>query len=97
MDEVPEPAEVVHQPINGELDLHTFRPSEISSLLEEYFHECQRVGIMRVRVVHGKGIGSLRETVHHFLQRSPLVAGYQLGDEHSGSWGATIVTLRPPR
>jgi dsDNA-specific endonuclease/ATPase MutS2 len=47
-----------------------------------------------VRVIHGKGTGTLRATVHALLQRSPLVASFRSGDEHSGSWGATIVTLK---
>lgn len=87
----PEP---VRLPITGELDLHTFRPGEVGSLLEDYFAECVRAGIFSVRVVHGKGTGALRETVHALLRRSPRVAGFRLGDETSGSWGATIVTLR---
>jgi len=84
----------VRLPITGELDLHTFRPQEVASLLDEYFAECRRAGIFSVRVVHGKGTGTLRETVHTCLRRSPGIAGFRLGDEHSGGWGATIVTLR---
>jgi len=84
----------VRLPITGELDLHTFRPQEVASLLDEYFAECRRAGIFSVRVVHGKGTGTLRETAHACLRRSPGVAGFRLGDEHSGGWGATIVTLR---
>jgi DNA-nicking Smr family endonuclease len=87
-------ADAVRLPITGELDLHTFRPNEVASLLEDYFAECVRVGIFSVRVVHGKGTGALRETVHALLRRSPRVTGFRLGDETSGSWGATIVTLR---
>lgn len=83
----------VRIPITGELDLHTFRPSEIASLLESYFAECQRAGLREVRVVHGKGTGTLRTTVHACLQRRPEVASFRLGDEHTGSWGATLVTL----
>lgn len=87
-------ADAVRLPITGELDLHTFRPSEVASLLEDYFAECARAGIFSVRVVHGKGTGALRETVHTLLRRSPRVAGFRLGDETSGGWGATIVALR---
>jgi dsDNA-specific endonuclease/ATPase MutS2 len=87
-------AEPVRIPITGELDLHTFRPAEVASLLEDYFAECHRAGLREVRVIHGKGTGTLRETVHACLRRMPNVAGFRLGDETSGSWGATIVTLR---
>jgi len=82
-------------PITGELDLHTFRPAEIASLLESYFAECRRRGLRRVRVIHGKGIGTLRATVEAQLRRSPAVAGFGPGDGTSGGWGATLVTLKP--
>lgn len=81
-------------PITGELDLHTFRPQDIPSLLESYLAECARTGRRDLRIIHGKGTGTLRETVHAWLRRSPRVAGFRLGDEKSGGWGATIVTLK---
>lgn len=86
--------EPVRIPITGELDLHTFRPQDIASLLEDYLSECARTGLRQIRVVHGKGTGTLRETVHSWLRRSPRVAGFRLGDEHTGGWGATLVTLK---
>ena len=90
-----EPNEPVAIPITGELDLHTFQPGEVARLLDDYFAECRQRGIVRVRVVHGKGTGTLRATVHARLRRSPQVAGFALGDETSGGWGATLVTLKP--
>ena len=90
-DEPPEPVEI---PITGELDLHTFQPRDIPALLEDYFRACRERGLRQVRVVHGKGTGTLRATVHTQLRRSPLVAGFCSGDEHCGGWGATIVTLK---
>lgn len=87
--------EPVAIPITGELDLHTFRPAEVTRLLDDYFAECRHRGIRRVRVVHGKGTGTLRATVQAHLRRSPAVAGFATGNETSGGWGATIVTLRP--
>ncbi len=48
-----------------------------------------------MRIVHGKGIGNLRRTVHAILARSPEVASFALATEHFGSWGATIVHLHP--
>ncbi|MDO8540231.1 MAG: Smr/MutS family protein [Opitutaceae bacterium] len=80
-------------PITGELDLHTFRPSDLGELLPAYFDECRSRGILEVRVIHGKGTGTLRTTVHALLRRLPHVESFRLGDETSGSWGATIVTL----
>lgn len=80
-------------PITGELDLHTFRPQEVASLLGEYLAACRERGLHEVRIIHGKGTGALRETVHALLRRSPLVASYRLGDATTGGWGATIATL----
>ena len=85
----------VEIPITGELDLHTFRPDEAGDLLDSYLAACRQRGLLRVRVVHGKGTGTLRALVHARLRRSPLVAGFAQGDEHSGGWGATVVTLLP--
>lgn len=81
-------------PITGELDLHTFRPNDLAELIPAYLQECAQRGVREVRIVHGKGTGTLRTTVHVLLKRSPLVLGFRLGDETSGSWGATLVTLR---
>ena len=94
MSENPEDEEPVEVPVTGELDLHTFRPNEIGSLLPEYFRECRMKGLLSVRVIHGKGSGSLREGVHRLLERLPEVESFRLGDETSGSWGATLVRLR---
>jgi DNA-nicking Smr family endonuclease len=82
-------------PITGQLDLHTFRPADLGELIPAYLAECAARGRREVRIIHGKGTGTLRTTVHALLRRSPLVATFRSGDEHSGSWGATIATLRP--
>jgi DNA-nicking Smr family endonuclease len=91
------PEELHEHPISDELDLHTFRPSELAELLEEYFRECRERGLLKVRVIHGKGTGALRAGVHALLERMPeVVAGYAwpAGDS-CGSWGATWVYLKP--
>jgi DNA-nicking Smr family endonuclease len=87
--------EPVRIPITGELDLHTFSPKDLSILLPAYLDECRAKGLLEVRVVHGKGSGVLRSTVRKLLQSMPGVLAYRNGDEHSGGWGATLVTLRP--
>lgn len=81
-------------PINGELDLHTFRPSDVGELIPDYIEACRQRGIADLRIVHGKGTGTLRETVHAILRRHPAVEGFRLGDAASGSWGATLVKIK---
>lgn len=85
----------VELPINGELDLHTFRPSDLKYLIPDYLDECRQRGILRVRIVHGKGTGALRRSVHALLDRIDGIESYRAGGMGEGSWGATVVFLRP--
>jgi DNA-nicking Smr family endonuclease len=88
-------AEVVELPIDGVLDLHTFHPREVRDLLPEYLAACRGKRILEVRIIHGKGTGMLRETVHALLKRLPEVVSFRLAGQDAGSWGATIVRLSP--
>jgi DNA-nicking Smr family endonuclease len=81
-------------PIDGVLDLHTFRPQDVKEVLLEYLAQCRQRGISEVRVIHGKGIGELRRTVHTILSRLPEVESFAQASEPFGGWGATIVHLR---
>lgn len=87
--------EPVELPIDGVLDLHTFRPKEIKDLVPDYLEACRERGILQVRIIHGKGIGNLRRTVHAILARHAHVISFTLDHPEYGGWGATIVLLRP--
>lgn len=85
---------VVHVPIDGVLDLHNFSPKDFKHLIPDYLKECRKAKIFQVRIVHGKGIGNLRRTVHAILGRLSEVERYKLADERAGGWGATLVELK---
>lgn len=89
------PDDALAVPLADELDLHTFRPADCADLVAEYLRAAQDAGMTRVRIVHGKGTGALRRIVHGVLDRHPGVRAYQLADERSGGWGATLVDLEP--
>jgi dsDNA-specific endonuclease/ATPase MutS2 len=89
-------AGAVEIPIEGTLDLHTFRPGEVRDLVAAYLKECRDHGILEVRIIHGKGTGALRRTVHAVLERAPEVSSFRLAEDQAGGWGATIVTLIEP-
>ena len=85
--------EPVHLPIDGILDLHHFKPSDVGTLVDEYIRACLEKEIYHIKIIHGKGTGALKKSVHHLLDRNEHVESYQLAGGRSG-WGATVVTLK---
>jgi len=88
--------EPIQLPIDGVLDLHTFRPGDVKDLVPDYLAACLEKGIFQVRIIHGKGVGHLRRTVHAILAKHPAVTSFTLDHPQFGGWGATIVYLRQP-
>lgn len=80
-------------PIDGVLDLHTFQPSEVAPLIADYLAECRRDGIFSVRIIHGKGTGSLKKRVRQVLAALPHIAAFQDAPPQAGGWGATLVEI----
>lgn len=82
-------------PIDGTLDLHVFDPSDVGDLVPEYLRACREKGLTEVRIIHGKGTGTLRRHVRHILDDSPIVVDHHKATDASG-WGATLAVLVPP-
>ena len=85
--------DAVDYPIDGFLDLHTFNPREVKTLIADYLEACRERGILHVRIVHGKGTGQLRATVHAVLRRLPGVEWFRPAGPEAGTYGATEVGL----
>lgn len=81
--------------MDGVLDLHGFSPRDVGDLVPIWLDECQRLSLRELRIVHGKGRGVLRRTVHAILARRADVLRFALADQTHGGWGATIVWLKP--
>ncbi len=82
-------------PVTDVLDLHTFHPRDVRPLLKDFLERCGEEGIDQVRIIHGKGTGTLKRIVHGILKGIPTVKNFYDAPEGAGGWGATIVELVP--
>lgn len=82
-------------PIETVLDLHSFQPKEVASVVEEYLTEAYRAGFTEIRIIHGRGIGVQREIVRKVLAQTPFVLSFQDAPAGWGGWGATVAILAP--
>ena len=82
-------------PIDGTLDLHTFAPRDVKSVVEEYVTEAHARGLTQIRIIHGRGTGVLRGIVQAALEAHPLVeAFWDDTDAHLGATGARLRSRR---
>src|SRR5260370_42553512 len=86
--------EPVHLPITDVFDLHSVPPKDAEAVVEEYLHECYRLGLTKIRVIHGRGIGVQRAMVRMVLERTKFVAWFGDAPAEAGGWGATGITPR---
>jgi DNA mismatch repair protein MutS2 len=80
-------------PMIDEVHLRHLTVDEALLKLDKYLHDAFMAGLYQVKVVHGKGTGTLRKTVHEQLAKHPLVQSYRLGKYGEGGTGVTIVEL----
>jgi len=93
-DQLPEEMDAVPLEIDGVLDLHMFPPNQVKDLVNDYLEACLEAQVLDVRIIHGKGIGVLRTIVYGILEKHPAVESFGHPND-SGSWGATVVRLKP--
>ena len=82
-------------PVEESIDLHTFPPRDVVSVVEEYLEAAARKRYREVRLIHGKGTGVQRAAVRALLEGHPLVVAYSDAPPEAGGWGATRVVLKP--
>jgi DNA-nicking Smr family endonuclease len=80
-----------HVPIEDSIDLHTFHPRDIASVVEEFINAAHDAGLREVRLIHGRGRGVQRGIVQHALEKHPLVA--EFWDAAESHLGATVARL----
>ena len=78
-------------PIEDHLDLHTFLPRDIKSVVEDYVNAAHEAGLREVRLIHGRGKGIQRGIVQQALEHHPLVV--EFWDAAETHLGATVARL----
>jgi len=79
-------------PIN-ELRLRHLTVDEALPKLDQYLHDAFVAGLYQVKVIHGKGTGTLRQIVRRKLAKHPLVKSFRPGEYGEGGEGVTIAEL----
>lgn len=80
-------------PIEEAIDLHAFAPADVLSVVDEYLIAAHAAGFRLVRLIHGRGKGVQRASIHRLLRSHPLVRDF--ADAPETHLGATVVALRP--
>jgi dsDNA-specific endonuclease/ATPase MutS2 len=78
-------------PIEAEIDLHSFQPKDIPSVVEAYVTAAAEAGFREVRLIHGRGRGVQRGIVQAVLERHPRVVSF--ADDTASHLGATLAVL----
>ena len=80
-------------PPSDELHLRRLTTDEAVTRLEKYLHDAFLSGLRQVKIVHGKGTGTLRLMVMRELSKNSLVQSFRPGGRGEGSRGVTVVEL----
>lgn len=90
-----------HWIVQAQLDLHGMRRDEAREALAEFIRETVKRGLRCVRVIHGKGLGSigkepiLKGKVRAWLVQKAEVIAFCQARPHDGGAGAVLVLLQP--
>ena len=67
---------------------------EAVCVLERYLDEAMRANLKQVRIIHGKGTGTLRAAVQQALKKNKYIKSFRLGQYGEGEDGVTIAEFR---
>ncbi len=85
-------SEPIEIPLEDAIDLHSFAPRDVISVVDEYLRAACEAGFTDVRLIHGRGKGVQRADIQRLLRDHPLVDQYW--DAPESHLGATLVRLR---
>ena len=81
------------EPVTDEVRLRHLTVDEAMIKLDKYLNDAMLAGLYQVRVIHGKGSGTIRLVARRQLAHHPLVKSYRPGEYGEGGAGVTIVEL----
>jgi len=79
--------------VTNEIHFRQLTVDEVLLKLDKYLNDAFMAGLSRVRVIHGKGTGTLRQAIREQLTKHSLVKSYRAGGYGEGGAGVTIVEL----
>ncbi len=77
-----------------EIDVRGLRARDAIAVIERSLNDAVLGGVLRLTILHGTGTGQLRQAIHAFLEKHPLVASYRVGQAGRTDWGTTYVELK---
>ena len=77
-----------------EIDLRGMDAIEAICVLDRYLDEAMRANLTQVRIIHGKGTGTLRAAVQQDLKKNKYIKSFRLGVYGEGEDGVTIADFR---
>jgi DNA-nicking Smr family endonuclease len=77
--------------LEDELDLHHFHPKDVKEVLAEFIEIASEKGKKQIRIVHGKGISTVKSIVKKELESNSRIISFS---DDGYNWGATIALLR---
>lgn len=78
---------------NSEINVIGLTVDEAIPLVDKFLDDCFLAKLQTARIVHGKGTGKLRQSIHAFLKKHPKVKSFRIGTYGEGEMGVTVVEL----
>ena len=80
--------------ISPEINVIGLNVEDATQIVDKYLDDANLSKLETVRIVHGKGTGKLRSSIHSFIKKHPHVKSFRMGTYGEGEMGITVVTLK---
>ena len=80
--------------LSNEINVIGLNVEEAIQIIDKYLDSCSMANLKKVRIVHGKGTGKLRQGIHKYLKTNSYVKDFRLGTFGEGEMGVTVVELK---